>query len=278
VIPERPAVDDTQRNTATARPRYEDITQDGRLVVTALMPGIGPSAWTALHKSAPDALESFRRAGILPILRRLVLTGEGGPLSVDVPITFDGCFQFAKEKDGDRLFLNMWMNASAPVATTFGPKPPRDAPLAPVGHLFVEHVITRPFAPPGERKVTRLDAPGFDTVPKHEHVFEPAEALTSGHTLAEAREISFGLMHTDSNQHVHSMVYPRVFEETVIEHLKTKSLLARQIELRWRKPFFAGDRAVIRLAMTGDRTVIGSFAPAGGSADKPSATIAMTLD
>jgi len=55
-------------------------------------------------------------------------------------------------------------------------------------------------------------------------------------------------------------------------------LLARTIELRYRKPFFSGERASIRLALAeavlGIRAV-GAFVPHGSA--KPSTTVAMTL-
>src|SRR5512140_2946239 len=85
--------------SASVLPRYEDITQDGRIQVTALMPGLGAAAWYALQKDVP-AIESFAKQGIIPILRRLVITAERGPFSVHVPIDFDGHAELAREKDG----------------------------------------------------------------------------------------------------------------------------------------------------------------------------------
>jgi hypothetical protein len=181
----------------------------------------------------------------------------------------------------------MWMDADAPVATTFGPPPGPDAPRALAGRAFAEHVITRPFAPPAERKVTRLDAPGIELHEgeQHEHTFEPAESLLSGSGsgspspphLEDAGEILFGMMHTDSNQHVNSLVYPRVFEEALVRRVADPTLLARAVELRWRKPFFAGDRARLRMAMLDDRTAVGTFTPASSADGKPSCVVRMTL-
>jgi hypothetical protein len=257
-------------------PRYEDIAQDGRLVLTAMMPGLGAAVWRTMMSAVP-ALEAFREQGILPILRRLVILGEAGPLSVHVPVRYQGTFRFAREKGGDRLFLNMWLEARAPRATTFGPPPDRDAEHVLVGRAFAEHVVTRPFAPASERKVTRLDAPGVPAIPDDEHVFEPAESLVASAPLEAAGDLAFGVMHTDSNQHVNSLVYPRVFEERVAGRLdddRRKRLLARAVEMRWRKPFFAGERARVALALEGD-VARGVFVPADGTHDRPSCAIAM---
>ena len=99
------------------------------------------------------------------------------------------------------------------------------------------------------------------------------------------------MLHTDSNQHVNSLVYPRLFEEAAVTRavdrertraapgtdLRSQLLLARTFELRYRKPFFAGDRATIRLAFPDAATAVGAFVPATGDPQKPSTTVAMTL-
>ena len=242
---------------ASLRPRYEDIAQDGRIQLPALMPGLGAAVWRALLSQIP-AIETFRNQGIAPILRRLVLVGEDRPVSVNVPIEYTGAFRLAREKGGARLFANMWLEARAPIAHTLAPNPPADAPSELVGRIFAEHVLTRPFAPVAERKVTRLDAPGIPPVPEDEHVLESAEALveSAGGPLEESGDFVFGALHTDSNQHVNSLVYPRVFEEQVTRRLvqdaripAPEKLLARAIELRWRRPFFAGERATIAMRL-----------------------------
>ena len=280
---------DQDGGTAEIMPRYEDIMQDGRMQLTALMPGLGAALWKGLL-SKFTALETFRSQGILPILRRLVVVGEDRPVSVHIPLRYEGSFRLAREKDGDRLFANMWLEARAPIATTLGPTPPADAPYERVGRVFAEHVITRPFAPPAERKVTRLDAPGIPPIPEDEHPFETAEALVEGASgaLEDAGEVVFGMMHTDSNQHVNSLVYPRLFEELAVRRLvqdaripAAHELLARALELRWRRPFFAGDRARVGLrvvdAAPGSAwkvSVVGAFQ---GEGAKPSTTLKVCL-
>ena len=273
--------------TASLRPRYEDIAQDGRIQLTSLMPGLGAAVWRALLSQIP-AIETFRAQGVVPILRRLVLVGEDRPVSVNVPIEYTGAFRFAREKGGERLFANMWLEARAPIAHTMAPDPPPDAPRELVGRIFAEHVLSRPFAPPAERKVTRLDAPGVPPVPEDEHVLETAEALieSAGGPLDEAGDMLFATMHTDSNQHVNSLVYPRVFEELVARRLvqdarfpPPHTLLARAIELRWRRPFFAGERASIAMRLGEAEgawkcSAIGAFSSGG---PKPSAAVKLLL-
>jgi hypothetical protein len=273
--------------TASIRPRYEDITQDGRLQLAAMMPGLGAAVWKALLSQVP-AIESFMAQGIFPILRRLVAVGEDRSVSVNTPIDYTGAFRFAREKDGDRLFANMWIEARAPIASTNGPRPPKDAPRELVGRIFAEHVLTRPFAAPADRRVTKLEGPGLPPLPEDEHVFETAESLieSAGAPLAEIADIPFGMMHTDSNQHVNSLVYPRVFEEAAVRHLMQTApngdhakRLARAVELRWRKPFFAGERAKLRMHFAEEGSVlhvVGAF-HREDSAEKPSSAVKMLL-
>ena len=63
--------------------------------------------------------------------------------------------------------------------------------------------------------------------------------------------IAFGLDHTDPNQHVNSLVYPRLFIEAALRrlaaHRKSTRLLTRAAEIAFRKPSFAGDRARIAI-------------------------------
>lgn len=274
---------------ASIAPRYEDVTQDGRIQLTTLMPGAGASVWRALLSRLP-AMDTLLAQGVLPILRRLVIVAEDRSVSVSVPIRYEGAFRFAREKGGDRLFVNMWVEARAPIGSTLAPDPPADAPCELLGRIFAEHVITRPFAPPAERKVTRLDAPGVPAIPEDEHVFEPAEALVdgAGGPLDDAGHVSFGMMHTDSNQHVNSLVYPRMFEEAASRKLMQDAripsphlLVARALELRWRRPFFAGERAALAMRfleapsgpVPSKLSAVGAFSPAGAA--KPSCTVKM---
>lgn len=275
-------------STATAElsPRYEDITQDGRVQLTALMPGLG-AVWRTLDTS--EVVDAFRDRGILPILRRLVIVGEQGPFSANVPFVCRGEWRLARERQGERIMLDMWLDVFAPIGSTLAPPPSADAPRVLVGRVYAEHVFTRPFADPVDRKVSRLDVPGLPELPEDEHPLESAEALIAGHALSDGGALSFGMQHTDSNQHVNSLVYPRVFEETAVQELRAHAtvsapdrLLARAVDLRYRKPLFAGQRAHVRLRADAaprergpyDAVALGAFFPAE-DASKPSSALAM---
>lgn len=284
--PKSPA--ESEWGIADVLPRYEDITQDGRVVLTSLMQGLGAAVWRGMLDKQP-AINHLRNQGVLPILRRVAVVGEPGPFSAAEPIRYRGTWRLAREESGERLFLNMWLEAWARSGSTFAPPAP-DAPPALAGRVFAEHVVTKPFASKEERKVTRLEAPGIPPLPEAVHHFEATEdllALAGGAKLTEADEVAFGLMHTDSNQHVNSLVYPRLFEEAVIERLDRSGapdagrLLVRGLEMRWRKPCFAGDRVKIPLAIVRDGGELGRVPSARalavgafGDVDAPHCTLA----
>lgn len=258
--------------------RYEDVAQDGRILLHAMVQGMSPAVWRPLISRQP-AFEAFRRQGILPILSRIVLTGDRRPVSTEVPVRFEGAFRLAREKNGERLFLNTWLDCFAPVATTMGEAPAEDALQERVGRAYAEHIFTRPFAAAGERRVTLEQvkelAPLFDE--SHESL--TADQLGAGLPFEEQPEISFGQVHTDSNQHVNSLVYPRLFQEAAVRFHDLKNtpgasgLLASKIDIRYRKPFFAGDRG--KMLLHGDRALHGRFTDAHG---KLHTSISMQLE
>jgi hypothetical protein len=182
----------------------------------------------------------------------------------------------------------MWTTARAPRGRTHGP-PPEGAgePIA-VGRVFAEHVMTRLFAPPSERKVLVMPS---GEVPAVRWSWRPAEAVWSlppdARALDEAprpddADVIFGLTHTDSNQHVNSLVYPRLFQEAALRrfaaHGRNTAILAKRLEISYRKPCFAGERAriVLRAFADGDELgAVGAFVSDGAPLERPHCVIQM---
>lgn len=99
----------------------------------------------------------------------------------------------------------------------------------------------------------------------------------------EPTPLVFGVVHTDSNQHVNSLVYLRLFEEAVLRSLpaKTGPVLARRLEIAYRKPCFAGDRMRIHTKTfehEGKRAAIAAIAPEGAPASSAHAVAHMILE
>lgn len=273
-FPPRPSLPPERLATAGFALRYEDVAQDGRMTAIAFPPALGWTVWQKLIDGHP-AERALAAAGVVPILSRLTIVGTDATIRVDAPATATGGYQLAHHlRDGavDKLFLNMWVEVSGASGRMVPPVGP--GPQVVAGHLFAEHTFTRLFAPPDARKVTRLDGPGLPGVPEASY---PAPAPTTAMELpAEAEPLdgeyhpdpvvtAFGLDHTDSNQHVNSLVYPRLFAEAALRRLaeleRPRRLLTRALDIAYRKPSFAGDRVRIhtRLFRLGERLGAAGF-------------------
>ncbi len=282
-MPPEPQSPDAERGSGQVALRYEDVAQDGRVMLGAMPQALGESVWRALLRHHP-ADAAMRAQGVLPILSRLVVVGGDGPCSVDRLLEAHGTYEpaCALGPDGDveRLYLNMWARLEGPRARTFDPQPERAGESHLVGRVFGEHVFTRPFAPPDARRVTSLALPGLPPRPPRVYaprtldavLAAPADAVplepasTAPDAFADDLTIAFALSHTDSNQHVNSLAYPRLFEDAATRRLArlgvVRPVLARAVELLYRKPFFAGERAriVLRVFREGPRHLaVGAF-------------------
>jgi hypothetical protein len=269
--PPAPDVPAEQAARVQWQPRYEDVAQDGRLTVLALPPAIGAAVWRPIL-TGHAGMRAAARQWILPILTRLHVVALPTLTRVDRPLHGHGRYELARsERDGavDRLYLNVWVDVDG----TYGRIAP---PLlgdegVRVGQVFAEHVFTRPFGPRDQRKIVRLDVEGFPAVPAALHDARPASATAeppAGAVWLDDAAVPdpgwtvFGLDHTDSNQHVNSLVYIRMVTEAALRRLDAHGhrgkLLVRAIELAYRKPCFAGDRVRVALRAFSDGDAFGA--------------------
>ncbi|MEO8878034.1 MAG: acyl-CoA thioesterase [Polyangiaceae bacterium] len=236
--------------------RYEDVVQDGRMMLQTLPVALGV-IWRAISLPT-EARRAMRKQGILPIMTRYLIESGPGPFAVENPLEVQGDFKLAhsvdRENKVDRLYLDMEANLTAPIGRTNLPAPDDAGTSAFVGKIRAEHVFTKPFAPAAERKVLSLAMGGEPFVPKAQRAWKAPETtltLENGAPPIDATytedPVSFalGVMHTDSNQHVNSLVYPRIFEEAALRRFKklgrSTSVLARHLDISYRRPSFAGD-------------------------------------
>jgi len=250
-----PPQPDVQGASARVHLRYEDVCQDGRLLLEVLPNALGSAVWGAQLSKDSVAMHCMA-AGVIPILTRFVIEGTVGPFGVMTPLGVTG--RFALMQGDERVYLNMWADLTGPIARTYPPQPENAGTIAPAGRIFGEHVFTRLFAPPGERRVKKLDVPGVpDPLPEYAarsfaSMLEIPEGVRALDDLSpDDSPITFGLVHTDSNHHVNSLVYIRLFEEVALRRFaklgKTGPMLARRIEIAYRKPCFAGDRVRVHV-------------------------------
>lgn len=243
-MPPLPALPPEQFVVAPAQLRYEDLTQDGRLMPIALPPALGVM-WQHVMSKHPGARATFAQ-GIVPILTRMTLVSHEQRQRPEQQVEVATGFQLARAPDGEKLFMNAWAEVRGPSG-------------APAGTLFAEHTFTRLMAPPEQRKVTRLGVPGYPEVPEAVYP-QPAPASFAeapggapwiDELASDPTPVIFSLDQTDSNQHVNSLVYLRVFLDAVWRRLasagESTKLRSRALEIAYRKPCFAGDRVRVVL-------------------------------
>lgn len=281
-FPAPPAPDFPPDQSSTTRGpiRYEDCAQDGRMMPLALPPQMS-GLWQTVIARHPGSRSSIAQ-GVVPILTRLTLVAESQPVRIDRPVEARSGFQLAHAVENGqvaRLFMNVWTDVWG-MAGRVGPRQV-DGEYARAGWLFAEHTFTRLFAPPDQRKVTALPFEGYPEVPPA--VYEPlaprvAEQAPDGavwidDVAPDVVEVAFTLDQTDANQHVNSLVYIRTFLDATQRRLAagnhTLKLRSHAVDVAYRKPCFAGDRARahLRLFRLGDS--LGAAGSIVGTDDKP---------
>lgn len=294
-FPEVPEVPPTQRAHGEYGLRYEDIAQTGYLKLTALPPAIGAACFRPLWRDHPINVHLGPR-GVLPILTGISIERLDGPVPIGDLLPVDGSYQLAHDVDASgnvsRLFLNMHATIWGRRGLTHGKQPPGAGESIQVGRVFAEHVFTRPFGPPSERKVLSFDVPGEAAVPSARYRWVDAIELLTLPSNAEPlcalspepAPIAFGLVHTDANQHVNSLVYPSLFEQAVVRRATEVGLkdlpLASLVEVAYRRPCFAGDVMDLHLQLFRSENqigAIGSLTPVGAGPERASCTLRLAM-
>jgi hypothetical protein len=261
---EPPDVPATQRARGHVGMRYEDIAQDGSLKIGGMPHAIGMVCFRDLWLPTQMHRE-LRPQGIVPILSRMVMQSTGRPIAVRNTVEVEGTCRMGHARDAsgavNRLVVEMHAELFAPAGRTYDPQPANAGERLHIGRVYAEHVVTRPFGPPAQRKVLALPLSTGDVVPETELVAHdpqstlalPAEGAWLEPALAlDAAPLAFGVTHTDSNQHVNSLVYPQLFEDAALRRLldlgrDIKALLVDHIDITFRKPCFAGERMFLWL-------------------------------
>jgi hypothetical protein len=263
----------SQRVAADVPIRYEDVAQDGRMRLLSMPPVLGPTVWSALPDHA--VTKASIQAGVVPILTRLVIEGGEGPISPVDPISVQAGWALAHVPDGaggaERVHLRMWAEITGRKGRIYPPAPPDAGAPVVVGRVYAEDTFTRLFGPPESRRVTSLAFAGVPDPPGDPIDAHAPTALygDSEQPWAYGEPFAFGVDDTDANLHVNSLVYPQRFLEAAVTALAAEGpLSARHVEVRFRKPSFAGER--VRIGLRTERTAKGLVAVGFvGEADAP---------
>jgi hypothetical protein len=279
-MPEFPA---DHASTTERFSRYDDCTQDGRLIPIAIPPSLA-TLWQTTMAQHPGARNAIA-AGVIGLLTRMTVTSLDAPIRVHRPIEATVGFQLAHDRDASgevtRLFNNVWAEVRGRPGRSGTPRSSASTPGARVvaGHAFAEHTFTRPFAPAGQRRVTSFAGiAGYPELPPARYPAPPPttamEAPDGARWLDDLSpdeiDTVFTLDHTDANQHVNSQVYVRLFLDAVRRRLAASGhpaqLRSKAFDIAYRKPCFVGERvrAHVRLFACGDQLGGAGFIAAAG--------------
>ena len=166
-----PDVPDAQRVRADFLLRYADVDQTGELKFSALPLALERCGWD--HVMAPSApMEKLAREhGILAILTRFRMRCGGGPVSVTEEVTGVGSHQWSHTVDEhdavNRIVFQINASLHGRVGRTHGDAPTNAGAPVELGSIVAEHVFTRPFADPSDRRVVALpEGCGLPPVPE----------------------------------------------------------------------------------------------------------------
>jgi hypothetical protein len=276
--PKEPDLPENDGGEETAALRYDDVMQDGRLRLDAVWRPVGRLIWS---RPEPSRVLAKLGDGVGTVLARAVFEATEVRVPARAPVRTRAWFRFEHTlgDDGrvDRIQFNTWIRS-----TVLGDE--SSEPL--LARAYGQRVFTRLGAKPGERAVTRLEGLGADGVPHHRGDWFPARALLgvpAGSVLldsvprVDSGRVVFGLSHTDGNQHVNFLAYPRFFEEAALGRFYDlgigANIAARHFEIRYRQPSFAGDCLRIVLQAFRYEDWFGVIAAAieddGGSPERP---------
>src|SRR5262249_6217331 len=131
-IPAEPPHPPEHRGRRAVSFRFEDVSQDGHVVIEAIPQALG-AAWqqvaaaqsAATGRPGPAWVDSGR--GVPALWSRVVFGVGGGPASIRARAEAAGSYPLANTAgpDGspDRLILGMWVDLRAPLGRTHPPQP-----------------------------------------------------------------------------------------------------------------------------------------------------------
>jgi len=275
LMPEVPA---EQSSETTTWPRYEDVAQDGRLLPIAV-PNHMAGIWQQMAQN-PNA-KSTLASGVIPILTRMTIECDDARIRVDRQMVTKSAFELAHSVDAagevNRVYMNLWASVAAVPGRVRDTSP--DAARVPAGRIFAEHTFTKLFAPPDQRKVTSLPNAGLppSRYAPASPVDLPDGAVWIDEQSTDATPVIFTLDQTDGNQHVNSLVYLRIFLDAAQRRFATLgkklSIASRSLDITYRKPCFAGDRARIDLRAFTLGDAVGAAGSVIGEDGKPRCSV-----
>jgi hypothetical protein len=276
-LPHMPEVPAPQRIHDTVGLALEDLSEQRLVKLGGLARALEQVCWYRLLSGQPVS-RLARNAALHASLSRLAFEGRGVPVQPETRLAAVGTFQYGHTlaADGrvDRRLLRLHTELRLPEPPPGADGSDPDALV--VGRIHTEHLLTA--ATPNGETPAGLDEFAFPddggtrfewTAPSHVHA-PPPNARRLDREGRVGRTIVFGPMHTDPRGRVRSLAFPRIFEEVALERFaalgQRVDVLAREVQLTYRKPCVAGQRVDVMLQAferDGAPYAVGAFVPHG---------------
>ncbi|RMF17326.1 MAG: hypothetical protein D6761_04470 [Candidatus Dadabacteria bacterium] len=227
----------------SARPaRWDMVNQADELIVAHLNTSMGEAIYRLFEAQWPFAEQ--RESGIIPINHVLRYRTTGARVKVGQPLQRRTEVRLYVQEDRTAANLRrIHLGGTCELVTD-------DDATAARGEYWI--ALTRPFAPPQERRLTeipeRLKALVPHTYPDDAPVLQPAEQWLPSRAPEQVEQDWFHINQTDMNHHVNTIVYlddaqtrcARAFARHCDAPLDR--LRFRELDVFFRKPFAAGQR------------------------------------
>jgi hypothetical protein len=229
------------------------LNMAGELITIRLADTIGPGLRQVLRPYW--TYDPGSGDGIAPIPHLMHLETRGRKVALGTPLHQEYRFRLVSARDGDgvliraHLVMNCTLFARASRAT------------GSLGKAEIWMALTRPFAPPGARKLTAVPAAlAFLTehgLTEHELGSRPidsfrCQAEASETVIHDTLPLVYHMDRSDSNRHINMHVYP----QQALDHLALAfhrsggdvgQLRFRRVTVYFRRPFLPGDVAEVEL-------------------------------
>ena len=260
----------------------------GELITIRLADTIGPGLRQVLGPYW--TYDAGSGDGVAPIPHLMHLETRGRQVALGTPLRQEYRFRLvtARGRDGDLIRAHLVMNC------TLHARASRAAGA--LGSAEIWMALTRPFAPPGARKLTAVPAAlAFLTehdLTEHELGSRPIEsfrcrAAACEQAIQDTLSLVYHMDRSDSNRHINMHVYPQqALDYLALGYHRSGGdagrLRFRSVTVYFRRPFLPGDSAEVELDLVaGQDRFRGALRfhhgeKAGGRSDKISMALQAT--
>ncbi len=240
---------------------FADLTETCAIKINSLLRICSPVHWPVFQRAMFDA--AYRgRTGLAGIISYTELEVTDIPVAMPREMTCDVKVKLdigRSAGDDPRIITRSTTDIFCTPSTGRFDRLDKEAQKVRSGTMIVDHILTRPSAPPEQRRVRELPPDlGFTkTMPgkilpfvQSSDVLRPPEPYSSkAGSYADNRARFWSYNRTDPNDHVHAMEYVRAAEDLATDALGSMgdnpaNWYFQRIAILYKRPMFTGNAHV----------------------------------